>query len=78
MQRILSGLGIAGSSSTASSGMSGLAVFTLAASEGSALAAMASRRLGQRALKSTIPPSTSAPNFDASAWRKLTNRMHGT
>ena len=34
--------------------------------------------LGQRALKSTMPPSTSAPNLDASAWRKLTNRMHGT
>src|ERR1700759_1769515 len=75
MQRILSGLGVAGSSPTSASAMSALAVFTVVASVGSALAAIASRRLGQRALKSTMPPSTIAPNFDASAWRKLTNRM---
>src|SRR3954466_15529317 len=75
MQRILSGLGIVGSSSTSASAKSGLLVLATVASDGSALAAIASRRLGQRALKSTTPPSTTAPNFDASAWRKLTSRM---
>src|SRR6266545_6852744 len=79
MQRILSGLGMAGLSSTSSNDRSAFAPFAAAASAGSALAAMASRRLGQRddvrPDKSTMPPSTTAPILAASAWRKLTNRM---
>src|SRR6185369_11391814 len=50
-----------------------------AASSASALPAMAARRLGQcpavRSDRSTMPPSTAAPNLCAPAWRKLTNRM---
>src|SRR5215208_3191309 len=82
MQRILSGLGMAGLSSTSSNERSALAPLAAAASAGSALAAMASRRLGQRDEvrpdRSTIPPSTTAPILAASAWRKLTKRMGGT
>src|SRR5689334_23263407 len=82
MQRILSGLGMTGDSSTSSNDRSALAPLAAAASAGSALAAMASRRLGQRNEvrpdRSTMPPSTTAPILGASAWRKLTNRMAGT
>src|SRR5688572_15047927 len=82
MQRILSGLGMAGASSTSSNERSAVAPLAAAASAGSALAAMASRRLGQRDEvrpdRSTIPPSTTAPILAASAWRKLTNRMGWT
>src|SRR5215208_4261864 len=82
MQRILSGLGMAGLRSTSSNERSALAPLAAAASAGSAFAAMASRRLGQRDEvrpdRSTMPPSTTAPILAASAWRKLTNRMGGT
>src|ERR1044071_9417118 len=82
MHRILSGLGMAGESSTSSKERSALAPLAAAASAGSAFAGMASRRLGQRdevrPARSTMPPSTTAPILAASAWRKLTNRMGWT
>src|SRR5262245_58841834 len=82
MHRILSGLGMVGSSSTSASLRSERWPFAAVASSGRALAAMTSRKLGHRPPtlrdRSTMPPSTTAPNFCASAWRKLTKRMEET
>src|SRR5215831_13779337 len=79
MHRILSGAGIVGSSSTSASLTSACWPLAAAASWPSALSAMTSRRLDQRWAvrfdRSTMPPSTTAPNLAAPAWRKLTNRM---
>src|SRR4029450_1256605 len=82
MQRILSGLGMAGLSSTSSNDRSAFAPLAAGAGAGHALAAVGARRLGQRddvrPDRSTMPPSTTAPILAASAWRKLTNRMGWT